>query len=158
MDNRDNLGFVPLSVVTRDEGASGERPRIRWSHTVIYEAHVRGLTAFNPAIPENERGTYKALGHPSTIEYLLNLGVTALELLPIHQFVSESAIAARGRENFWGYNPIAFSAPHRAYASTENPIAELREAVTKLHQAGIEVILDVVYNHTAEAGVNGPTL
>lgn len=158
MDNRDNLGFVPLSVVTRDEGTSGERPRIRWSHTVIYEAHVRGLTAFNPAIPENERGTYKALGHPSTIEYLLNLGVTALELLPIHQFVSESAIAARGRENFWGYNPIAFSAPHRAYASTENPIAELREAVTKLHQAGIEVILDVVYNHTAEAGVNGPTL
>ena len=158
MDTRDNLGFVPLSVVTANVGASDDRPRTRWSQSIIYEAHVRGLTEFNSAIPENERGTYKALGHPSTIEYLQTLGVTALELLPIHEFISEPAINARGRENHWGYNPIAFSAPHRGYAATDDPIAELREAVAKLHAAGIEVILDVVYNHTGEGGVGGPTI
>jgi glycogen operon protein len=158
MDTRDNVGFVPLSVVTEDRGANDLRLRTRWSQTVIYEAHVRGFTEFNTAIPENERGTYKALGHPSTIEYLQTLGVTALELLPIHQFISEPAIEARGRENYWGYNPIAFSAPHKGYAATDDPIAELREAVERLHEAGIEVILDVVYNHTGEGGVGGPTL
>jgi glycogen operon protein len=158
MDTRDNLGFVPLSVVTRANPANDPRLRTAWSRTIIYEAHVRGFTEFNPAIPENERGTYKALGHPSTIEYLQTLGITALELLPVHEFVSEPSIVARGRENYWGYNPIAFSAPHRGYAATNDPIAELREAVEKLHEAGIEVILDVVYNHTGEGGVGGPTL
>ena len=157
-DKRDNAKFVPLSVVTENVRSDGVRIRTPWSKTVIYEAHVRGLTQFNLDIPESERGTYKALAHPSVIKYLKELGVTALELQPIHHFLTEPAIAARGRQNYWGYNPIAFSAPHRDYAATENPITELRDAVSTLHQNGIEVILDVVYNHTAEGGVGGPTL
>ncbi|MEI8066360.1 MAG: glycogen debranching protein GlgX [Actinomycetes bacterium] len=154
----DSAGLVPYSVVTGYGHSHPHRLNTPWSKTVIYEAHVRGLTEFNSDIPEEERGTYKALGHHSTIDYLKKLGITALELLPIHHFVTEPAIADRGRENFWGYNALAFSAPHRKYAATQDPIAELREAVSALHKAGIEVILDVVYNHTAEGGHGGPTL
>ncbi|MEY3434104.1 MAG: hypothetical protein RL057_484 [Actinomycetota bacterium] len=156
-DERNSLGFVPLSVVTASAPRIINRPRTPWKKTFIYEAHVRGLTADNLAIPADERGTYKALGHPSTIQHLQRLGVTALELLPIHQFVTEVHTYARGRQNYWGYNPLAFSAPHAAYAASEDPIAELQKAVDALHEAGIEVILDVVYNHTAEEGVAGPT-
>ncbi len=158
MDTRDNLEFVPHSVVVAGARVQDTRPITNWSKTIIYEAHVRGLTEFNHQIPEEERGTYKALGHPSTIAYLQTLGITALELLPIHHFITEPAVHERGRENHWGYNAIAFSAPHYGYAATDNPVAELREAVAKLHEAGIEVLLDVVYNHTAEGGINGPTL
>ena len=157
-DDRDSAHFVPLGVVTRAERAEIQRLNTPWAKTIIYEAHVRGLTAQNLAIPEKERGTYKALGHPSTINYLKSLGITALELLPIHHFVTEPGIVERGRQNYWGYNALAFSAPHAPYAATDNPIAELREAVRALHEAGIEVLLDVVYNHTAEGGVGGPTL
>ena len=157
-DQRDNAAFVPHSVVTENIKSDGVRLRTPWSKTIIYEAHVRGLTEFNMEIAPNERGTYKALAHPSVISYLKNLGVTALELQPIHQFITEPVIAARGRQNYWGYNPIAFSAPHRAYAATDDPVRELRDAVSTLHENGIEVILDVVYNHTAEGGVGGPTL
>lgn len=157
-DLRDNAPYVPLSVVTKNVHSDGVRLVTPWSRTVIYEAHVRGLTQFNNEIPENERGTYKALGHQSTINYLKNLGVTALELQPIHHFMTEPAIALRGRQNYWGYNPIIFSAPHASYAATADPISELRDSVSALHAAGIEVILDVVYNHTAEGGVGGPTL
>ena len=157
-DNRNSLGFVPLSVVTSHSPRIINRPHTPWKRTFIYEAHVKGLTALNDEIPPDERGTYKALGHPSTIEHLLRLGVTALELLPIHHFVTEIHTHARGRENHWGYNPLAFSAPHRAYAATDDPIRELQESVDALHNAGIEVILDVVYNHTAEEGRQGPTL
>ena len=157
LDERDSLGFVPLSVVTATAPRIINRPRTSWKKSFIYEAHVRGLTADNTEIPINERGSYKALGHPSTIQHLQRLGVTALELLPIHQFVTEVHTNARGRQNYWGYNPLAFSAPHKAYASSEDPIAELQRAVDALHDAGIEVILDVVYNHTAEEGVSGPT-
>lgn len=158
MDTRDSAGYVPYSVVTENYKSDQARIRTPWSQTVIYEAHVRGISEFNLEIPENERGTYKALGHPSTIAYLKNLGITALELLPIHAFMTEPAINDRGRINHWGYNPIAFSAPHGEYAATQNPITELRDAVSALHEAGIEVILDVVYNHTGEGGVGGPTL
>ena len=157
LDDRDSAGFVPYSVVTDRYESDGTRIRVPWSQTVIYEAHVRGLTEFNEEIPENERGTYKALGHPSTIAYLTNLGITALELLPIQASVTEPGIDALGRINHWGYNPIAFTAPHGAYAATGDPIGELRDAVSALHAAGIEVILDVVYNHTAEGGIMGPT-
>jgi glycogen operon protein len=157
-DLRDSAPFVPLSVVTSNEKIDHDRLNTPWAKSVIYEAHVRGLTQFNPDIPEHERGTYKALGHPSTISYLTNLGITALELLPIHHFVTEPGIFARGRENYWGYNALAFSAPHSPYAATDDPISELREAVRALHTAGIEVLLDVVYNHTAEGGTGGPTL
>ena len=157
-DDRNSLGFVPLSVVTNTHPRAIHRPTRPWSETVIYEAHVRALTALNPKIPPEERGTYKALGDQSTIEHLKGLGVTALELLPIQHFLSEPSLMARGRENFWGYNPIALSAPHRAFAATDDPIKELQDAIDALHENGIEVILDLVYNHTAEGGLAGPTL
>ncbi|MEY3455390.1 MAG: hypothetical protein RLZZ92_510, partial [Actinomycetota bacterium] len=157
-DHRDSAPFVPLSVVTGEHLREINRPNTPWNKTLIYEAHVRGLTYRNLEIPESERGTYKALAHPSVIAHLKHLGVTAIELLPIHHFLSETSVRARGRVNHWGYNPIAFSAPHLAYAATDNPIQELQESVAALHSAGIEVILDVVYNHTAEEGKSGPTL
>lgn len=156
-DQRDSLGFVPLSVVTDFHHRAITRPNIPWNRTVIYEAHVRGLTLNNEAIPQEERGTYRALSHPSTIDYLQRLGITSLELLPIHHFVTEVQIKNRGRNNHWGYNPIAFSAPHRPYAATDDPIRELQDSIDALHRAGIEVILDVVYNHSAEEGKLGPT-
>lgn len=157
-DERDSLLYVPLAVVTDHAPRVVHRPSHPWNQTIIYETHLRALTYNNPEIPLEERGTYKALGAPSTIAHLKNLGVTTIELLPIQHFVSEPPLLARGRENFWGYNPIAFSAPHRKYAATEDPIKELQGAVDALHENGIEVILDVVYNHTAEAGKGGPTL
>ena len=157
-DDRDSAGFVPYSVVTDYRAREINRPIYSWTQEVIYEAHVQGLTAKNHEIPESERGTYKALGHPSTIAHLKEIGVTALELLPIHSYVTEPGIWARGRKNHWGYNAIAFSAPHAQYAATDDPPTELQEAVDQLHAAGIEVFLDVVYNHTGEGGVGGPTL
>ena len=157
-DTRDSAPFVPLSIVTEDSIRPISRPKVPWNETLIYEAHVRGLTFRNLDIPENERGTYKALAHPTVISHLQKLGVTSLELLPIHHFLTETSLRSRGRVNHWGYNPIAFSAPHLPYAATANPISELQIAVDTLHSAGIEVILDVVYNHTAEEGKSGPTL
>ena len=157
-DNRDSAGFVPYSVVTDYQPREIHRPLTSWTSTVIYEAHVQGLTAKNKQIPEKERGTYKALGHESTIAHLQHLGVTAVELLPIHSYATEPTIWARGRKNHWGYNAIAFSAPHSEYAATQDPVLELQESVDRLHEAGIEIYLDVVYNHTAEGGVAGPTL
>lgn len=157
-DTRDSAPFVPFSVVTAPSSRLVTRPNTPWNRTFIYEAHVRGLTFRNLEIPEAERGTYKALGNPSVIEHLQRLGVTALELLPIQHFLTETSVRSRKRINHWGYNPIAFSAPHRSYAATEDPIRELQEAVDALHQAGIEVLLDLVYNHTAEEGKSGPTL
>ena len=157
-DARDSAGKVPYSVVTDAGVREINRPLVPWAKTVIYEAHVKGLTAFNNEIPEHERGTYRALGHPSTIAHLKSIGITALELLPIAQSMTEPSIFGRGRKNHWGYNSLLFTAPHREYAATANPISELQWAVDQLHNAGIEVILDVVYNHTAEGGVGGPTL
>ena len=157
-DLRDSAPFVPHSVVTDAKSRSINRPDIPWQQTVIYEAHLRGLTAQNLKIPERERGTYRALSHPSVIAYLKKLRITTIELLPIQAFLTEPILKARGRENHWGYNPIAFSAPHHKYAASENPISELQETIDRLHEAGLEVILDVVYNHTAEAGISGPTL
>lgn len=157
-DPRDSAGKVPYSVVTDHGVREINRPLVPWAKTIVYEAHVKGLTAFNHEIPEQERGSYKALGHPSTIAHLKSIGVTALELLPIAQSITEPVIHSRGRKNHWGYNSLLFSAPHKEYASTSDPISELQWSVDQLHAAGIEVILDVVYNHTAEGGVGGPTL
>ena len=157
-DDRESAGKVPYSVVTHHGARAIHRPLVPWAKTIIYEAHVQGLTAKNPAIPTQERGTYKALGHPSTIAHLKSLGITAIELLPIAASVTEPIIFTRGRKNYWGYNSLAFSAPNSTYASTSDPITELQWAVDQLHEAGIEIILDVVYNHTAEGGVGGPTL
>ncbi len=158
MDQRDSAGFVPLSVVTAPRPRPIKRPQIPWNQSVIYEAHLRGLTMDNHEIPENERGSYQALAHPSTINYLTKLGITTVELMPIQHFLTEGALHARGRFNHWGYNPIAFSAPYRGYAATKDPIAELQNAVDALHEAGIELILDLVFNHSAEEGRMGPTL
>ena len=128
---------------------------------MIYEAHVRGLTKLHPLIPEEQRGTYQGLAHPAVIQYLQRLGVTAVELMPVHQFVPESVLARCGRSNYWGYNTIGFFAPNNAYAASGTrgqQVPEFKSMVRALHQAGIEVILDVVYDHTAEGDHLGPTL
>ena len=159
----DSAGLAPLGVLV-DEGFDwGEHPRPHHelADSVIYEVHVKEMTATLPGVPENLRGTYAGLAHPATIEHLRALGVTAVELLPIHHFVTEPEVGRRGLVNHWGYNTLGFFAPHLPYASTDDPqeaLAELKGMVRLLHEAGIEVILDVVYNHTAEQSVAGATL
>ncbi|WP_300008483.1 glycogen debranching protein GlgX [Pseudonocardia sp.] len=139
-----------------------DRPlRIPYHDTVIYEAHVKGMTMRHPGVPDDVRGTYAGLAHPATIRHLRSLGVTALELMPVHQFVHDSALADRGLRNYWGYNTIGFFAPHNGYAcfgTRGEQVQEFKTMVRSLHRAGIEVILDVVYNHTAEGNHLGPTL
>ncbi len=147
------------SYTTHSRGAETVHPRIPWADTVIYELHVSGFTRRHPDVPLELRGTYAGLAHPAAIDYLKSLGVTAVELLPIHHFVSEPAIQRRGMRNYWGYNSIGFFAPHEAYAARRgNQVREFKSMVRTLHAAGLEVILDVVYNHTAEAGPDGPML
>jgi glycogen operon protein len=147
-------------VVTAPGGVdTGVKPNRSWSDTVIYELHVKGFTEEHPLVPRHLRGTYLGLAHPAVIDYLLNLGVTAVELLPVHAFVDEPPLLKSGRHNYWGYASIGFFAPHPAYAARAGQeIAEFQTMVAALHAAGIEVILDVVYNHTAEGDVTGPTL
>ncbi|WP_353810143.1 glycogen debranching protein GlgX [Agromyces sp. SYSU T00194] len=139
------------------------KPRVPLDHTVLYETHVRGFSRRNPDVPAHLRGTYAGLAHESSIAYLQDLGVTTLELLPVHAFVPERRLLAQGLTNYWGYNTLGFFAPHAAYASpaaqAAGPAAVLREfqgMVRLLHEAGLEVVLDVVYNHTAEEGPHGP--
>jgi glycogen operon protein len=134
-----------------------ERPQTPWARTVIYEAHVKGLTQTHPDVPADLRGTYEALGHPAIIAHLKSLGVTALELLPIHAFMDDGRLLMMGLSNYWGYNSIGFFAPEPRYFGPAGP-AGLRRAIRDLHAAGIEVILDVVYNHTAEGDHRGPML
>ncbi|MFJ9418793.1 glycogen debranching protein GlgX [Streptomyces sp. NPDC101227] len=136
-------------------------PRTAYHETVLYEAHVKGLTMLHPELPDELRGTYAALAHPAVIDHLTKLGVTALELMPVHQFVQDHRLVDAGLANYWGYNTIGFFAPHNAYASWGDrgqQVLEFKTAVRALHRAGIEVILDVVYNHTAEGNHLGPTL
>jgi glycogen operon protein len=160
---RDSAPFVPRSVVVDDTFDWGDdRPlRVPWADTVVYEAHVRGLTMRHPDVPEELRGTYAGLAHPAVVEYLLDLGVTTVELLPVHHFVDEPHVVRNRLVNYWGYNTIGFFAPHAAYSSTGDrggQVREFQQMVRTLHEAGLEVILDVVYNHTAEQGADGPTL
>ncbi|CAN01477.1 glycogen debranching protein GlgX [Clavibacter michiganensis] len=140
----------------------GDRlPRTPYSETVVYEAHVKGLTQLNPRIPEELRGTYAGIAHPAVIDHLQRLGITAIELMPVHQFVQDNTLLEKGLRNYWGYNTIGFFAPHNAYSSTGElgqQVQEFKSMVRALHAAGIEVILDVVYNHTAEGNHLGPTL
>jgi glycogen debranching enzyme GlgX len=148
-------------VIDEDfDWADDTPPATPWTETVIYEAHVRGLTMRHPKVPPELRGTYAGLAHPATIEELLDLGVTAVELLPVHQFGTEPAVAARGLTNYWGYNTLAFFAPHGAYSSRGDAgaqVDEFKSMVRALHAAGLEVLLDVVYNHTGEGGPDDPT-
>ncbi|MGN8552732.1 UNVERIFIED_CONTAM: glycogen debranching protein GlgX [Microbacterium sp. SLM126] len=141
---------------------SGDRlPKTPYAESFIYEAHVRGLTELHPAVPEEIRGTYSAIAHPAIVEHLQKLGVTAIELMPVHQFVNDSVLEEKGLSNYWGYNTIAFFAPQNTYASSGQrgqQVQEFKAMVKVLHAAGIEVILDVVYNHTAEGNHLGPTL
>ncbi|HLK01694.1 MAG TPA: glycogen debranching protein GlgX, partial [Streptosporangiaceae bacterium] len=136
-------------------------PRTPYHQTVIYEAHVRGLTMRHPDIPAEQRGTYLGLAHPALIDHLHSLGVTAVELMPVHQFVTDSLLVERGLTNYWGYNTIGYFAPHNAYSAAGGrgeQVQEFKSMVRILHEHGIEVILDVVYNHTAEGNHLGPTL
>jgi len=157
----DSAPHVPKSIVVDPAFDWGQdKPlAIPFHKTVIYEAHVKGLTKLNPQLPEHLRGTYAGIGHPTTIDYLRSLGITAIELLPIHQFVNDRSGA--GLSNYWGYNSIGYFAPEARYAASGmmgHQVVEFKEMVKALHRAGIEVILDVVYNHTAEGNHLGPTL
>ena len=162
-NTQDSAAHMPKNVVINpffDWGRS-QRPNVPYHETVIYEAHVRGLTLRHPDVPPDQRGTYAGLAHPAVIEHLQRIGVTAIELMPVHQFVAEQPLVGRGLANYWGYNTIGFLAPHNRYSSAGQrgeQVGEFKEMVKTLHQAGIEVILDVVYNHTAEGHHLGPTL
>jgi isoamylase len=163
LNDTDSAPFMPLSVVQQPYfDWSGDRNlNLQWHETVIYETHVKGFSMRNPAVPEDLRGTYAGLAHPASIEYLTELGVTAVELMPVHQFIHDKHLVDRGLRNYWGYNSIGFFAPHNEYAADKRPggaVAEFKEMTRSLHQAGIEVILDVVYNHTAEGNHLGPML
>lgn len=159
----DSSPFIPKSVVI-DEAFDWEgvkAPKTAYHHTILYEAHVKGLTKQLEAIPENIRGTYSGIAHPQTIKYLKDLGITAIELMPVHHFVSDRHLQEKGLSNYWGYNSIGFFAPDARYSSQGvrgEQVKEFKEMVKALHKAGIEVILDVVYNHTAEGNELGPTL
>nr|WP_119590184.1 glycogen debranching protein GlgX [Streptomyces scabiei] len=159
----DSAGHTMLGVVTDPYFDWGDdRPPGRaYADTVVYEAHVRGLTRTHPDVPPELRGPYAGLAHPAVVEHLTSLGVTAIELMPVHQFVQDGVLRDRGLTNYWGYNTIGFFAPHNAYAAhgtRGQQVGEFKSMVKALHAAGLEVILDVVYNHTAEGNEKGPTL
>ena len=162
MDTAESLGSVPLGVVVADTPPPPPIARRRpMSETVIYELHLRGFTKLHPFVPDHLRGSYLGLAYPDVIAYLKDLGVTAVELLPIQHFVSEPFVALKGLRNYWGYNTLGFFAPHamyKAHGTTGNQVDHCKQMVGALHEAGIEVLLDVVYNHTAEGGVDGPSL
>ncbi len=162
-DHRDSAPFVPRSVVVHDDFDWGgdPRPGTPWADSVVYELHVKGFTARHPGVPEELRGTYAGLAHPAAVEHLVGLGVTAVELLPVHHFVSEPHLLRRGLTNHWGYNSLGYFAPHAGYSASGThgeQVREFKAMVRALHEAGIEVLLDVVYNHTAEGDETGPTL
>jgi len=159
----DSAPFVPKSVVIDPafDWEGDEAPKIPYHQSTIYEAHVKGFTKLCPEIPEEIRGTYAAIGHPATVDYLKKLGISAIELMPVHQFVSDRGLKEKGLTNYWGYNTIGFFAPDVRYSGsgvTGGQVNEFKEMVKALHKAGIEVILDVVYNHTGEGNQMGPTL
>ncbi|MDY6056160.1 glycogen debranching protein GlgX [Micrococcus sp.] len=163
MDESDSLGSSMLGVVVADDFDWGEdaAPDRRLTDTVIYETHVRGMSQLHPDVPEQLRGTYAGMAHPAVVRHLTELGVTAVELMPVHQFVQDQILQEKGLSNYWGYNTLGYFAPHAAYASTDEvggQVREFKQMVKDLHAAGLEVIIDVVYNHTAEGNDKGPTL
>ncbi|HEX6177174.1 MAG TPA: glycogen debranching protein GlgX, partial [Thermoanaerobaculia bacterium] len=159
----DSAPFMPKSVVISPyfDWRNDRNPRTPMHRTIIYEVHVKGFTMHHPGIPEHLRGTYGGMAHPAAIRYLKSLGVTAIELLPVHQFIHDSLLLERGLRNYWGYNSISYLAPHNEYAAGGHlgqQVQEFKQMVKALHDEGIEVILDVVYNHTAEGNPLGPML
>ena len=163
LNETDSLGHTMLSVVINPffDWGHDRPPRHEYHESVIYEAHVKGLTMTHPDIPDEVRGTYAGLAHPAIIKHLTDLGITAIELLPVHQFVQDTHLQEKGLRNYWGYNTIGFLAPHNDYAangSQGQQVTEFKAMVKALHEANIEVILDVVYNHTAEGNEYGPTI
>jgi len=163
MSERDSAPHLPKCVVANPyfEWGDDRPPRRPYHETLIYEAHVRGLTIRHPDVPDELRGTYAGIAHPAIIEHLTKLGITAIELMPVHQFIHDHGLVERGLRNYWGYNTIGFMAPHHGYAASRQSgqqVPEFKAMVKALHAAGIEVILDVVYNHTAEGNHLGPTL
>jgi len=161
-DERDSAPFMPKCVIVdRDFDWQGEpgRQRVPWDHTIVYEAHVKGFTKRHPKVPENLRGTYAGMGDKNVVDYIKSLGVTTVELLPVHSFINDSNLLEKKLTNYWGYNTIGFFAPDPRYASdVANSLREFKEMVACFHAQGLEVILDVVYNHTAEGNERGPTL
>jgi glycogen operon protein len=162
-DDRDSAPFAPLGAVLDPAFTWGDdrSPRTPWHKTLIYEAHVKGFTMRHPGVPENMRGSYAGFGSEAVIQHLLELGVTAVELLPIHHHLDDRYLVDTGKVNYWGYNTLSFFAPQRSYDSPSNPlnaVQEFKSMVRALHAAGVEVILDVVYNHTAEGNQLGSTL
>jgi isoamylase len=161
IDTSDSAPAMPKAIVTNPafEWGYDAPPRHRWADTVIYETHVKGLTWCHPEVPEHQRGTYAGVAHPAVLEHLGRLGVTAVELMPVHQFIHDHRLADLGLRNYWGYNSIAYLAPHNGYGSRRGHgvVTEFKAMVRALHRAGLEVILDVVYNHTAEGDQHGPT-
>src|SRR5579862_7146126 len=161
-DTRDSAPFMPKCVVVDPNFDWRGQPgtlALPWERTVLYEAHVKGFTRLHPALPENLRGTYAGLGSKEVLAHIKSLGVTAVELLPIHTFVNDDYLLAKGLTNYWGYNSIGFFAPDPRYAAdVPNSLREFKEMVARFHEAGLEVILDVVYNHTAEGNERGATL
>ncbi|MGY2079395.1 glycogen debranching protein GlgX [Modestobacter sp. SYSU DS0657] len=161
-NDEDSAAHMPKSVVVSPffDWGTDRPPKTPYQKTVIYEAHVKGLTMTHPRVPEELRGTYAGIAHPAVIEHLTDLGVTAIELMPVHQFVQDDTLLQKGLRNYWGYNTIGFFAPHNEYAQSTDgqQVQEFKGMVRALHEAGIEVILDVVYNHTAEGNHLGPTL
>ncbi|MDX2340263.1 glycogen debranching protein GlgX [Micrococcus sp. M4NT] len=163
MDTTDNLGSTMLGVVVADDFDWGEDapPHTELTDTVVYETHVKGMSRLHPDVPEELRGTYAGMAHPAVVGHLTHLGVTAVELMPVHQFVNDATLQEKGLDNYWGYNTIGFFAPHAAYAAADDlggQVREFKQMVKDLHAAGLEVILDVVYNHTAEGNDKGPML
>jgi isoamylase len=163
VNEEDSLGHTMLSVVINPyfDWGHDRPPRHEYHDSVIYEAHVKGMTMTHPDVPDDVRGTYAGMAHPAMVEHLTKLGVTAVEFLPVHQFVQDSHLVDQGLNNYWGYNTIGFLAPHNGYAASGTrgqQVTEFKAMVKTLHEAGIEVILDVVYNHTAEGNHMGPTL
>lgn len=162
-NNADSAAHTMHSVVINPyfDWGNDRHPRHDYPDLVIYETHVKGMTIKNPRIPADIRGTYAGFGHPANIAYLQHLGINAVELMPVHQFVTDPSLAQKGLRNYWGYNTIGYFAPHFEYCSKpagDSPVEEFKQMVKNLHSAGIEVILDVVYNHTAEGNHMGPTL
>ena len=163
IDTRDNSKEVPKCVVVDDlafESSAKKcvpRPHVPWNKTVLYETHVKGLTQLNLRVPASQRGTFSGLAHPDVLDYLKGLGVTSIELLPVQAFIDEQFLTAHGLTNYWGYNTCQFFAPHTGYMSSDDRL-EFRKMVDAVHRAGMEVILDVVYNHTGEGNHLGPTM